>query len=227
ADLVLETVELNGNGIVFNGHNTGALRNSTGNNTFTGTLVLKTNSTIGVDSNQQLTIGSKPGLPGTGTITDGPSSFSLPKELQGRLILNSANTYDGLTDVIQGALQVANAGALGGTANGTSVRNGAALEINTDTAGNGITVVGEALALSGTGIFGTGAIRNIAGNNTWQADVTLTSIPGIPAPPPTTPPNKVAMGVDAGVLSIDRHIGEAGRSFGIDKVAPRPLGLQQ
>src|SRR5262249_61123115 len=59
-DLALETVELSGGGIVVNGHDTGALRNLSGNNIFTGTLVLNTDSTTGADSNKTLTIGPRP-----------------------------------------------------------------------------------------------------------------------------------------------------------------------
>ena len=67
SDLQGEPVTINGNGYGrhpppgLNGHNTGALRNISGNNTFTGTLTLNTNSTIGVDSGYQLTIGSLAG----------------------------------------------------------------------------------------------------------------------------------------------------------------------
>src|SRR5205823_1991532 len=106
----------------------------------------------------QLTIGTKTGLAGTGTITDGAATRKLTKELTGTLVLNSANTYDGLTDVVQGVLQVAHGSALGSTTTGTQVRNGAQLQLNKDSSGNPITVVGEQLFLSGSGVFGTGAL---------------------------------------------------------------------
>src|SRR5262249_12496197 len=99
--------------------------------------------------------------------------------------------------------------------------------MNTDTAGNGITVSGEALFLSGTGVSATGAIRNLAGDNTWTGPVTLEQIAGIPAPPPATPPFTINFGVDAGSLTMGGAIGEAGRSFGIDKVAPGTLVFKQ
>src|SRR5262249_20917808 len=54
SDLELEPITLNGDGIPFDDHNTGALRNISNNNTFTGTLTLGTNSTIGVDSGSSL-----------------------------------------------------------------------------------------------------------------------------------------------------------------------------
>src|SRR5262249_55370113 len=148
-------------------------------NTYSGPITLKTNSTIGVDSGSRLTI--------TGGITDGAGTFDLTKELTGQLVLRSANTYDGTTKVFQGALQVADPLALGSTTSGTEVSDGAALQL-----AGGITVSGEVLKLSGTGIFGTGALFNSSGNNTWQALVILTSIPGFS--PPTVPPNAVAFG---------------------------------
>src|SRR5207248_866533 len=46
SDLDLEPITLNGHGIAFNGHNTGALRNVSNNNTYTGTITLNSNSTI-------------------------------------------------------------------------------------------------------------------------------------------------------------------------------------
>jgi autotransporter-associated beta strand protein len=244
ADLALETVELNGDGIQINGHNTGALRSISNNNTFTGTIILVTNSTIGVDSGSQLTIGTKPGLPGVGTITDNANTRKLTKELTGTLVLNSANTYDGLTDVIQGVLQVAHANGLGSTLNGTQVRNGAQLQLAKDTNGNGVTVVGEQLTLSGTGIFGTGALENFSGNNTWQGPVTLTAIQGIAAPPPPVPPSTISIGVlnVADTLTIDGAINEQAvtipaqpplipspvplNTFGLNKVLPGKVVLK-
>src|SRR5262249_47596420 len=123
SDLELEPVALHGNGIQppFNGHNTGALRNISNFNTYTGTLTLATNpagaspaddgsntTTIGVDSGSSLTIGAKAGLQGNGTIQDSALGLSLPliKEQVGTLILANADTYGGKTEVFQGALQV-------------------------------------------------------------------------------------------------------------------------
>ena len=85
-----------------------------------------------------MTIGTKPGLPGTGTITDGANSFSVTKELTGTLILGAANTYDGGTFVNQGIVNIQNNQALGtGLA---TVLDGAQLQLQSDTAGNSITV---------------------------------------------------------------------------------------
>ena len=236
SDLELEPVTINGNGFLFNGHNTGALRNVSNDNTFTGTLTLGTDTTIGVDSGTSLRIGEKPILLGVGTITDGADSFSFDKELSGTLILAGANTYDGLTRVVQGALQVQHANALGGTATGTQVLDGAAMEISRNAATLIETVVaGEPLALSGTGIFGTGALRNVrndinptgTNNNAWQGPVTLTIAPNFF--PQTNPGAQIAIGVtdDRDTLTIDGVISQdaALASFGLIKVGPGRLAL--
>lgn len=193
SDVELEPVQLFGNGFLFNGHFTGAMRNISGNNTFTGPITLMTNSTFGVDSGTTLTIGAKGGLGGTGSITDGGSNtFNVTKELTGTLVFASANTYDGLTAVNQGALRVQHASGLGSTISGTDVLDGAQIQMQ-----GGITVTGEVLNLTGTGIVGTGAMFNTAGNNTWKGQVVLSTMPGFL---PSSAPNAA---VSFGVLDVD------------------------
>jgi len=87
--------------------------------------------------------------------------------------LTAANTYTGLTTVNANArLEVQNASALGGTANGTTVSDGGALSLYQAT--GGITVANEALSLSGVGVSSAnGALRNTGGNNAWNGSVTL------------------------------------------------------
>jgi len=57
--LDLEPVQVNGIGVLppFNGHATGAFRNESAQNQFTGTLILNANATVGVDSGGELVIG--------------------------------------------------------------------------------------------------------------------------------------------------------------------------
>ena len=108
SDLEGEPIVLNGNGVApgLNGHNSGALRNISGNNTYTGTLTLANNATVGVDSGSQLTIGTSPTLTGTGTIVGAPG---LTKELTGTLVLASNDSgFTGPTTVIQGAVRLEN-----------------------------------------------------------------------------------------------------------------------
>jgi autotransporter-associated beta strand protein len=222
-----EPLFLMGDGVPFNGHNTGALRNVSNFNTYYGPITLQTNSTIGVDSGSQLTI--------VGTISKDPSlpvstMVSLTKELPGTLVLNDANTYDGTTFVNQGALRVENGQALGGTVNGTVVLDGAQLQLQQPAGGPAVVVVGEPLLLSGTGNFGTGALLNTGGNNTWRGPITLTAQPGFS--PPTTPGPNVAIGVSnaADTLTIAGPIGETAADgitdFGLAKVGLGTLVLQ-
>jgi autotransporter-associated beta strand protein len=217
-DLALEPIFAQGNGILFNGHNTGAVRNISNNNTYTGTLTMLSDITIGVDTGSSLTIGSKSTLPGTGTITDGGANFGLTKELTGTLFLTSANTYGGLTTVNQGILNVQDPDALGSSgtnANGTVVLDGAQVQLQANTI-----ITNEHLRLSGTGITNTGALENASGINTWAGPITLAQDPGFS--PPTTPPINVAIGAlytdPADSLTISGQITQANPAMGLTKV---------
>ena len=105
------------------------------------------------------------------TVSGGVSgAFALTKAGTGTTVFSGGNTYTGNTTVSAGVLNIQNSTALGSTAAGTSVTNGAALQIQNNTM-----VGAEALTLNGTGISGTGVLRSISGNNTWQGTVTLAS----------------------------------------------------
>ncbi|MCX6880055.1 MAG: autotransporter-associated beta strand repeat-containing protein, partial [Verrucomicrobia bacterium] len=88
------------------------------------------------------------------------------------LTLTGANTYTGTTTVEKGVLHIQNGSALGTTAGNTIIRLGAELQLQ-----GGITVDGEFVHLSGTGISNTGALRNISGNNTWTGTINLVTYP--------------------------------------------------
>ena len=115
-----EVVTLYGDGISFDGHYTGALRNEIASNIFTGSIILGntdpllavqhpatanhpiaglTSVTIGADSNSQLTI--------SGTISD-LGAIPLFKEGTGTVVFDAPNTFTGLTTVDRGALRVQN-----------------------------------------------------------------------------------------------------------------------
>ncbi|MEK0437030.1 MAG: hypothetical protein RLZZ233_1, partial [Verrucomicrobiota bacterium] len=98
-------------------------------------------------------------ISGTGAVTSSGS---------GTVILSGANSYAGLTSVSAGVLAVANGTALGTVAGGTTVASGASLEFR-----GGVTVGAEALAVSGTGASGIGAVRNLSGVNAFGGAVTL------------------------------------------------------
>ena len=99
---------------------------------------------------------------------DGASSVDLTKNGTGALTLSGGNLYTGNTTISGGVVNIQNATALGSTAAGTTVASGAALQIQ-----GGIVVGTEALTLNGTGIGGTGALRNISGANTYGGLLTL------------------------------------------------------
>jgi autotransporter-associated beta strand protein len=178
-----EPLTLGGDGPApgFDGHNTGALESIANNNTYTGPITLASAVTVGVDSRSTLTL--------TGAI-GGP--FSLTKELTGTLILNDANTYSGATLVNKGSLQLRSSSALAGSS-GTTVLDGAQLQLWSPEGGPGVVVAGESLDLSGTGVAGSGALVNVSGSNTWGGPIVLDANPGFS--PPTYPPGAVAFGV--------------------------------
>jgi fibronectin-binding autotransporter adhesin len=102
------------------------------------------------------------------TIGEYAAGRTLTKQGSGKLVLSGANTYSGLTTISAGILSIQNSTALGTTAGGTTVSSGGSLQIQ----GN-IIVGNEALTLNGSGIAGTGAFRNISGNNNFGGAVTL------------------------------------------------------
>lgn len=115
----------------------------------------------------------------SGTIVDGSSALSLVKAGNGTLTLSGTNSYSGLTTISGGTLIAASANALGGTANGTIVQNGATLALK-----GGIAIGNEALSLAGTGV----ALRNVSGNNSFAGAITIT--------------DNVSISSDAGMLTL-------------------------
>ncbi len=215
SSLNAEPLFLFGNGVASNGHYTGALEDVSGDVTYTGTITLETNSTIGVASPNILTITSP--IPnvvyGITDLGGGPSGeFSLTKEGTGTLILASTDAYEGGTTVNQGILNVQNNTALGTSAT-TTVVDRAQLQLQ-----GGVSVTNQNLVLSGSGLVGTGALLNVSGNNTWGSpgtNVILTSAPayGVQSTVTgnSTPTGTVAIGVTnpGDTLTIASPIGEA------------------
>jgi autotransporter-associated beta strand protein len=138
------------------------------------------------------------GLKGTGTtVLSGAISGagSLEKRDSGTTILTggNVNTYTGNTTVFGGTLQIENANALGSTSAGTIVNASGTLALG----GTGTTFAAESLTLNGDGVSNAGALRNVAGANTWTGTVALG----------TTGSNSI--GVDAGSLTISGVISGA------------------
>ena len=155
--IVAEALSLAGDG-----GGLGALENGSGGHDWAGSVTLTDNAAIGVTASGALAI--------SGAITDGAGNFNLTKVGSiGTLFLSGNNSYDGTTTVSAGTLNIQNANALGSTATGTTVSNGATLALQ-----GGIVYAAEPLTLNGTG-GGIGALNSVSGNNTWQGTVTLGS----------------------------------------------------
>jgi fibronectin-binding autotransporter adhesin len=104
-----------------------------------------------------------------GTVQDtGSGTLALTKTGTGTLTLTGASSYSGTTTVSTGVLNIQNGSALGTTAAGTSVENGATLQLQ-----GGIAVGNEALTIGEAGVGGNGALRNVSGNNSWAGPITM------------------------------------------------------
>ena len=205
-----EPLFLFGNGIEINGHFSGALQNLSDNNTYTGTITLETNATIGVDGTSTLTIVSpSPSVPAITDLGSGPA-FSLTKENTGTLILASGSSYRGDTDINRGVLNIRHSNALGLGGTTTTVLDQAQLQIQ-DNGGVSTNVTNQNLVLTGSGLSGTGALLNVSGNNSWgsaTAGITLHAIPSFA--PQSSPAGVVVFGVTnvADTLAINGAITE-------------------
>ena len=88
----------------------------------------------------------------------------------GTLTLAGDNTFAGSTTVESGyVLKIQHANALGGTATGTTINSGGALEV----AGGVISNPGETISIAGPSVANFGALRAGAGGGTWSGQVTL------------------------------------------------------
>jgi autotransporter-associated beta strand protein len=173
--MTTEALHLNGTGLF----GLGALRSVSGNNAWPGPVVLDNAATIGVDDDGSgLTVDGGSPLTLGGVITDGSNvQAALTKTGLGTLVLTNQNLYSGGTEVAEGVLNIQNAQALGSTASGfdTQVDDQAALELQfTDPQpGQPTTVAGEMLSLTGSGINGGGALRDVSGDAVWSGPITL------------------------------------------------------
>ena len=213
SNLDAEPITLNGNGISFNDHFTGSLRNTAGSNTYTGPLTLATNATIGVDSGTQLTIGSSPQLIGIGTIN---GDADLTKELPGTLVLGGSNdTFTGAVQVNQGVLRLENSDA-GATPWRARPRR-RQIQLNTP-AGGRRSGRSRLPVLSGSGISAkVAAAPECRGDNAWNGDITFDALPGFSFD--TFPAGAVTIGM--------RNAGEHADDSGQRSARPWPVGLSK
>jgi autotransporter-associated beta strand protein len=158
--------------------------------TFTGSINLSGSYTHNV-SNTGLT--TYAGVLHTGGFT---------KSGSGTLVLSGSNIYTGTTTITSGVLRVANSSALGSPQAPTVVTSGAALEMTGNSLSN------EPLAFGGTGVGGSGAIRNLAGTN-GLGDATLS--------------NSATIAVDAGRLTLGNVVTAPVAGFVLTKNGPGTL----
>ncbi len=178
-----ESLTLNGTGVGGNG----ALRNTAGNNTWTGATSLASASTVGVDGSTSLAV--------SGVVT---GAGDLTKAGAGTLTLSGTNTYTGATNINAGTLAISNENNLGanpGAFNAAQLNlNGGTLRTQTSTvtiddANRGVTIAAAggtfdtqsnlviASAVAGTGALNkTGAgTLTLSGTNTHSGAVNLTA----------------------------------------------------
>jgi fibronectin-binding autotransporter adhesin len=156
-----EALTLNGTGT----SNDGALRNISGNNTWTGGVTLGSASRINSDAGtltlsgniggntQNLTVGGAGNTAISGVI--GTTTGSLTKDGAGTLTLSGANTYTGATNINQGTLALGATNALS-SSTAVTVSSSATLNLNSfsDSVGS---IAGAGNVTLGSGTLTTGA----------------------------------------------------------------------
>jgi fibronectin-binding autotransporter adhesin len=173
-----------------------------------GALRLGSGGTVGSLSSSspiQIASGARLEVNRSNTVTQGTDfssaaisgSGGFTQAGSGTTVLTAANTYSGTTAITAGALNIRNGSAMGAVGGAVTVASGAALELQ-----GGITVGNKPLSLSGTGISGNGALRNISGTNTYGGPLTLSGPSAIRS--------------DAGTLVFDVASGSAIAGGGFD-----------
>ncbi|WOK36286.1 autotransporter-associated beta strand repeat-containing protein [Sphingomonas sp. C3-2] len=149
-----------------------------GNNTALGASLLTVsgastlNANTGINLGNAITLNAGLTIDGTNNITLGSligGTGGLTFNGTGTLALNGASTFQGGVTVASGTLSIGNNAALGTTAGGTVVQNGAALEVRA--AGD----ILEALTINGFGVGNAGALRNLTDGAAYRGAITLAS----------------------------------------------------
>ena len=184
------------------------LNGTTGGATITqsGTGLLKFTSNLTATGSGAKTLTLQGSTAGTGEISgaivDSTAATAVTKAGTGTWTLSGNNTYSGATNVNAGSLTLTNNSGLGSTTNGTTVAIGAVLGLD-GTAGD-LAIGAESLTLNGTGLAAApaGALRNIAGNNSYAGAITLGSASTITS--------------SAGTLTLAGGIGNGNKVLTID-----------
>ena len=132
-----------------------------------GTLLVTTSFTLATNRGIALTGAGTLSINAGLTLAYGgiiAGTGALTKAGTGSLTLSGTNTYSGTTTISAGDVRVQSSAALGTTAGGTSIASGTAIEID----GSALSIAEPVTSIIGTGIGNTGAIRNLANNNTWS-----------------------------------------------------------
>lgn len=138
-------------------------------NAASGHLVISGN----IDPNYSaLTITGAANTTISGAITGTDSWSALTKNGNGTLTLSGNNTaLRGALNVNAGTVVLANSGALGSSTSGNTVASGAGLHLQ-----GGVTITEDEFQIAGTGYgAGTGVVRNVSGNNTMNARLSLSA----------------------------------------------------
>ena len=114
-------------------------------------------------------VGADDTLTLSGTLSTGAGGGAgITKEGNGTLIMTGNNTYLGNTTIRSGTLKITQKNALGSTAQGTIIEDGATLELNQGDGGNS-----EPTTISGSGVGGIGAIYSTGGDSDIHGTITL------------------------------------------------------
>jgi autotransporter-associated beta strand protein len=129
------------------------------------------------------TVGSASNTVFSGSIIDSGGYGAFVKQGTGTLTLSGNNTFNGVTTINAGVLDLQSNTALGVANSGNTVAGGAALQLQ----GN-ITLTEGSFGIAGSGPGSTGAIRNLSGNNTLNSAINLNA--------------SSTLGADAGTLTV-------------------------
>ena len=209
-DIGAEPLALNGVG-----DGNGALRKGgAGVTTYAGALTLGSDSTIGVDTGATLNLTNAAGITGTGvnlTVANvgtctvaGPVNLGiggLTKNGAGTLVLNSADSYSGVTTINNGVLTLNNSGALGtSTQVNVASTTGGALGGTRIVLGAGVAIpstVALSLPCAGTTVR---SCLFAAGASSWNGPITLNGDGTI------SPGDQIAFASSGGFMTIGGNI---------------------